>query len=136
MTESSTTPTTADDVQPVGSIAMVTIDCADATELATFYAKLLGMKITYSDGSVAMITGDSGPALGFGSEEGYTPPAWPDERCEKQFHLDLKVADIAEAEQASLALGATRPDVQPGGDRWRVMLDPGGHPFCLTLWQT
>jgi hypothetical protein len=24
-----------------------------------------------------------------------------------------------------------RPDHQPGGDRWRVLLDPAGHPFCL-----
>ena len=39
------------------------------------------------------------------------------------------------AAAASLKLGATRPDHQPGGDRWRVLLDPAGHPFCLTLWQ-
>ena len=121
---------------PVGSVAMVTIDCADATELATFYSQLLGMTIAYQDDNVAMITGDSGPALGFGNVDHYTPPPWPDENSQKQFHLDLKVADIAAAEVASEKLGATRPDHQPGGDRWRVMLDPAGHPFCLTLWQT
>jgi hypothetical protein len=27
---------------PVARVAMVTIDCADATELATFYSRLLG----------------------------------------------------------------------------------------------
>jgi catechol 2,3-dioxygenase-like lactoylglutathione lyase family enzyme len=119
---------------PVASVAMVTIDCADATELATFYSRLLGMTIAYQDDSVAMITGDSGPALGFGTVDHYSPPPWPDEKSEKQFHLDLKVDDISAAETACVQLGATRPEHQPGGDRWRVMLDPAGHPFCLTLW--
>ena len=119
---------------PVARVAMVTIDCADATELATFYSRLLGMTIAYQDDSVAMITGDSGPALGFGTVDHYSPPPWPDEKSEKQFHLDLKVDDIAAAETTCVQLGATRPEHQPGGDRWRVMLDPAGHPFCLTLW--
>ena len=52
---------------PVASVAMVTIDCADATELATFYSRLLGMTIAYQDDSVAMITGDPGPRLPAGT---------------------------------------------------------------------
>ncbi len=28
--------------------------------------------------------------------------------------------------------GATKPEYQPGADRWRVLTDPAGHPFCLT----
>jgi hypothetical protein len=31
-----------------------------------------------------------------------------------------------------LELGAAKPDFQPGEDRWRVLLDPAGHPFCIT----
>lgn len=124
------------DITPVASVAMVTIDCADAGELAGFYSGLLGMTIAYQDENVAMITGAAGPALGFGVVEHYTPPPWPDEQSEKQFHLDLKVDDIAAAEQACVQLGATRPVHQPGGDRWRVLLDPAGHPFCLTRWQS
>ena len=31
-----------------------------------------------------------------------------------------------------LELGALKCDVQPDPDRWRVYLDPAGHPFCLT----
>lgn len=124
------------DTTPVASVAMVTIDCADAAELATFYSRLLGMTIAYQDENVAMITGDGGgPALGFGVVDHYAPPPWPDEKSEKQFHLDLKVDDIAAAERACLDLGATRPEHQPGGDRWRVLLDPAGHPFCLTRWE-
>ncbi len=30
-----------------------------------------------------------------------------------------------------VALGARVPDEQPG-ETWRVLVDPGGHPFCLT----
>jgi hypothetical protein len=49
----------------------------------------------------------------------------------QQFHLDLGVEDLDAAEKLALGLGAVRPDHQPGGDRWRVLLDPAGHPFCL-----
>ena len=38
-------------------------------------------------------------------------------------------ADAAAAR--CVELGATRPDEQPG-ESWRVLLDPSGHPFCLT----
>ncbi len=56
--------------------------------------------------------------------------AWPDDG-RKQFHLDLAVTDIAEAERRCVGLGASVPDEQPG-DTWRVLIDPGGHSFCLT----
>lgn len=36
-----------------------------------------------------------------------------------------------EAERRLLQLGATRPEYQPN-ERWRVLVDPAGHPFCLT----
>jgi hypothetical protein len=45
-------------------------------------------------------------------------------------HLDLTADDLAAAEQRALALGAALPE-QPA-TRWRVLLDPAGHPFCLT----
>ena len=41
------------------------------------------------------------------------------------------VADLDEGEKAAVELGATVADPQPG-ETWRVMLDPSGHPFCLT----
>ena len=37
----------------------------------------------------------------------------------------------ARAEEAAVELGATVPEDQPG-ETWRVLLDPAGHPFCLT----
>ena len=47
-------------------------------------------------------------------------------------HLDVAVDDIERAESLALSLGATRASYQPSPDRWRVMIDPAGHPFCLT----
>jgi hypothetical protein len=46
--------------------------------------------------------------------------------------MDLDVDDVAEAVERCLELGASKPDFQPGdGDRWTVLLDPAGHPFCV-----
>ncbi|MGH9129744.1 MAG: VOC family protein [Acidimicrobiales bacterium] len=70
-------------------------------------------------------------AIGFGRVEGYAPPAWPDSSSPKRFHLDLYVDDLASAEAACRELGANVPDLQPGGERWRVLTDPGGNPFCI-----
>ena len=59
----------------------------------------------------------------------YNAPQWPDPAHPQQFHLDVEVADVEEAEPKLLALGATRLDGE--GDNWRVYADPAGHPFCL-----
>ena len=40
-----------------------------------------------------------------------------------------ETSDVATKEM--LELGATLPEFQPG-ETWRVLLDPSGHPFCLT----
>ena len=113
-------------------LAMVTLDCGDPRAEAEFWSAALGGQVAHSEDDYAMVTSGAGPALGFGRLDGYAPPAWPDEGGTKQFHLDLAVDDLAAAEAALRALGATVPEFQPGGDRWRVLLDPAGHPFCLT----
>ncbi len=112
-------------------LAMVTLDCADPQKASAFWAALLGWEQTYGDENYAMLKGPS-HALGFGRVPDYDPPAWPNERGSKQFHFDLAVEDIPAIQDRCVELGATVPDEQPGGDRWRVLLDPEGHPFCLT----
>ncbi len=59
------------------------------------------------------------------------PPEWPNHRGTKQFHLDLAVDDLDAAARQCVGLGASLPAEQPG-ETWRVLLDPSGHPFCLT----
>ncbi|TDQ51438.1 VOC family protein [Actinorugispora endophytica] len=112
------------------TLAMVTIDCADPARLSAFYAAVLGWEVRHSEDEYAMIAGEGTP-IGFGRVPGHQPPTWPDESGAKRFHLDTHVTDLAEAEARFVRLGATRPVHQPGGERWRVLLDPEGHPFCV-----
>ena len=117
---------------PVGSLAMVTLDSSDASRDAAFWSAVLGWTIAYDGDGMAMLSGPTS-ALGFGTIPGYRPPPWPNPEGSKQFHFDLAVGDLAAAEHRCVELGATVPDDQPGEGRWRVLLDPSGHPFCLTL---
>jgi predicted enzyme related to lactoylglutathione lyase len=112
------------------SLIMFNIDCADPRELARFYGELLGWEVTASEDEYAMVS-DGHSSIGFGRVEGYAPPAWPDTDSTKRYHLDLRVDDVDAAEKACHALGAATPEFQPGGEGWRVLTDPAGHPFCL-----
>jgi predicted enzyme related to lactoylglutathione lyase len=114
----------------VASLYMVNLDCADPRVMAGFYSALLGWEMPYLEDEYSMVS-DGTTSIGFGRVESYSPPTWPDGEHSKQYHLDLRVRDVAKAEAVSRELGATVPDFQPGGERWRVMLDPEGHPFCL-----
>lgn len=113
------------------SLAMINLDCADPAALADFYHQVLGWKVAHSQDEYAMITGEGGQSIGFGRVPGYQPPRWPADADPKRYHLDLYVDDLAEAARRCRELGAGTPDFQPDGDRWLVLLDPAGHPFCL-----
>ena len=114
------------------TIAMISLDCAEVTPVADIWKAALGYEQVAGDGdNYAMLTSGGGPALGFGKVEDYQPPAWPNERGSKQFHFDLACDDIEATERQCLELGAALADPQPG-ETWRVLVDPGGHPFCLT----
>ncbi|MCT2592145.1 VOC family protein [Streptomyces sp. N2-109] len=108
----------------------VVIDCADPAVLADFYRKATGWEILYSDQDFASL-GNGGPVqVAFQRIEGYQAPGWPDGR--KHAHLDLTVTDLARTAKELLAIGAAKPEFQPGGGEWVVLTDPEGHPFCLT----
>jgi Glyoxalase-like domain len=64
----------------------------------------------------------------------YQAPRWPSSSQPQQFHLDVTVDDMDRAESETLAIGATKAEVQPSEkDDFRVFLDPAGHPFCLCV---
>ena len=112
-------------------IAMVTLDCAEVAPSAEFWSAFLGYEVTASSDDYAMLTAPSGgPALGLGRVEDHQPPSWPD-TGRKQFHLDLAVDDLDASAERAVTLGARLADPQPG-ETWRVLIDPAGHPFCLT----
>jgi catechol 2,3-dioxygenase-like lactoylglutathione lyase family enzyme len=112
-------------------LRMTTLDCADVAAEATFWSQLLGYDVVAQEEEYAMLTGPGGAALGFGKVPDYEPPAWPNEHGTKQFHFDLACDDVEAAEARAVELGATLAEPQPG-ETWRVLLDPAGHPFCLT----
>ncbi len=59
----------------------------------------------------------------------YQPPQLPGSAI---VHLDLGAdGDPADAISLAIALGATEDALQPD-KLWRILLDPAGHPFCIT----
>ena len=116
--------------RPAVTIGMINIDSSDAAAAGRFWAALTGWEVVASGDGYAMVSG-GGHNLGFGTVPGYQPPAWPNEHGSKQFHLDLACEDMTATEAKAVELGATVVDPQPG-ETWRVLLDPSGHPFCLT----
>jgi predicted enzyme related to lactoylglutathione lyase len=107
------------------------LDCPDPAALATFYGAMLDWPVKVDD-DWAEIRADYGDCIGFQKVDPYTPPQWPGQDVPQQVHLDVNVDDLDEAEQAVIALGATKHENQPG-EKFRVFLDPAGHTFCLCL---
>ena len=104
----------------------ISLDCRDPQGLADFYRGLLGgHQLWAKETSVGIQV--PGGVLVAQRIDGYVPPVWPGTAI---VHLDLTADDLPAAEELAVALGATLPD-QPDS-RWRVLLDPAGHPFCLT----
>lgn len=119
------------DPAPVGRLASISVDTTDPAALADFYARLLGMHRIFErpDGSVIALS-DGRIALTVMYAADHVPPSWPEPG--QQLHLDIAVLDLPAAVATALALGAVEAAHQPGADVWRVLLDPAGHPFCLT----
>lgn len=116
----------------VATLKMLTLDSSDVRRDARFWSAVLGWEIAHEEDEYAMLSGPGGMALGLGVIPDYEAPGWPNAHGSKQFHLDLAVDDLDESVAKCVELGATLPAEQPG-ERWRVLLDPSGHPFCLTL---
>ncbi|MFE0591255.1 VOC family protein [Micromonospora echinospora] len=115
-------------------LCAITLDCPDPLALATFYQQATGLPANpKSDADFAGLDGADGLFIGFQRVDDYRAPRWPDQTVPQQFHLDFAVDDLDEAEARLLELGAGRPDHQPDEDRWRVLTDPAGHPFCLVV---
>jgi predicted enzyme related to lactoylglutathione lyase len=113
----------------IARFPVIVLDCPDPEVMAAFYGALLDWKVETSPGW-ADVRADYGQTIAFQQVEGYTPPDWPGQEIPQQMHLDVDVDDLDAAEEATLKLGATKHEHQPG-TTFRVFLDPAGHPFCL-----
>lgn len=117
----------------ISSIIGIAFDCLNANELADFYVNISGWKKEISGDEWAGVRVPNGILLVFQAVEGYVPPVWPWEKGKQQqmAHIDFKVDNLQEAEKLALKYGALKADVQ-FYDTSTVMVDPAGHPFCLS----
>lgn len=118
------------------SIIGIAFDCLDANKLADFYVALSGWKKEIASENWAGIRTPEEILLVFQTVEDYVPPVWPWKTGEQQqmAHIDFKVENLQQAEEHALRCGATKPAIQYF-DTSTVMLDPAGHPFCLSTVQ-
>ena len=111
---------------PPAKLVAISLGCPDPQQLADFYLALLGGRQLWAKESSVGIE-VPGAVLVAQQVDSYVPPDWPGTAV---VHLDLTADDLGAAGERAVALGATLPE-QPD-PRWRVLLDPAGHPFCLT----
>src|SRR5262245_49737227 len=116
----------------VARLASIVFDCADPASLARFWAELLGGEIAVDGGAFVAVRTDSGWLAAF-QVPNYQPPTWPDGDVPKQMHVDLSVDDLEVAQAEAVRLGARVAERQPDSAYYRVLLDPAGHPFCLSI---
>src|SRR5689334_8881816 len=93
------------------ALLSLTFDCTNAQTLATFWAGVLGRKV--SDGA-------SDELASIETEPAWTFMAVPEPKKSKnRLHVDLGVRDLAAETERVLALGATKKDTfDEGGYRW------------------
>jgi predicted enzyme related to lactoylglutathione lyase len=118
----------------IGRLRSVVVDCRQPRALAEFWRDVLGGTVSSDDEddeTWVVLTDSDGRRLAFQQAPEHLPPTFPDPCGSQQFHLDIKVADIDDAEAKVLALGATRVIDAPGEEDFRVYRDPAGHTFCL-----
>ncbi|WP_405688829.1 VOC family protein [Streptomyces sp. NBC_00057] len=108
----------------------ITIDCADAYELAGFWSGVLGAPLSAEDapGDPEALVEAPGAALLFISV--------PEPKSAKnRLHLDIQPQDRTRDEEVErlLGLGATlvADHRKPNGRGWATLADPEGNEFCV-----
>jgi hypothetical protein len=112
-------------------LGSVSLECAEPAPLAAFWAGLLGGEIAFESDDFVAVKLDH-VWLSTVRVENYEAPTWPSDEVPQQMHLDLAVDDLETATAEAISLGAEKASVQPAPDRWTVLIDPAGHPFCVT----
>ncbi|GAA5167304.1 VOC family protein [Pseudonocardia eucalypti] len=117
---------------PIATFSLVALDCPDPRALAGFYARITGWPVDQDADGWVQLRSPGGATIAFQRAPGLRPPDWPSDERPQQLHLDFDVPDLDEGERRVLAIGARKADYQPS-EKFRVYLDPAGHPFCLVL---
>ncbi|WP_426562613.1 VOC family protein [Angustibacter sp. McL0619] len=109
-------------------VVAVSLDCADHHALAAFYRRLLDGELLWTHESASAVR-CGGFVLVTQQCSDYREPTWPGASI---VHLDLNGdGELDELADRAVSLGARLAQPQPD-PRWRVLLDPAGHPFCIT----
>ena len=118
----------------------LTLDCADAEVLGSFYADVLGWQITARDGTgwLQLRNPDGGVGLNIQAEDALRTAglARTAGRQAKMMHFEVLVDDLEAAVRLVRRSGGSEAPHQPPDrdpTRIRIMLDPAGHPFCMFL---
>jgi hypothetical protein len=109
------------------TIANVTFDCTDPTELAGFWSAALDRAVDAGASAFFATIGaaEAGPTLMFLKVD---EPKTAKNRC----HLDLVADDRAKECQRLVDLGAQHvAEHDEYGLRWTVLRDPSGNEFCI-----
>lgn len=108
----------------------VTIDCADAYALASFWARVLDARLSDDDkpGDEEALVESPGAFLLFIQV--------PEPKAAKnRVHLDLQPQDRTRDEEVErlIGIGATLLDDRrnPDGTGWATLADPEGNEFCV-----
>ncbi len=116
----------------IGKLRSTVLDCRNPRSLAEFYAEVLGgTPVAGGDDDWVVLTDPAGRRLAFQRAPEHKAPEFPDPTGSQQFHLDIEIDDIDDAERQVIALGATRVTGATEDDAFRVYRDPAGHTFCL-----
>jgi predicted enzyme related to lactoylglutathione lyase len=116
----------------ISKLGSVSLNCPDPHELALFYSALLEKEITFESDDFSAIQLDN-LWLSMQRVEGFKASTWPNNELPSHVHLDFSVANLDAGQDAAIAAGARLAPEQPSPERWRVLLDPVGHPFCITM---
>jgi hypothetical protein len=115
------------------------LDCDNPVDLAHFYSKITGLKIQpFDEGETAetcewleLWDEKNRTKMAFQKIENYVKPTWPTGNLPQQAHMDFHAKDLDIAEKQMFEIGAVKAEFQPKPHRFRVYLDPAGHPFCI-----
>jgi Glyoxalase-like domain len=116
----------------IARLAAVSLDTDDPPGLAEFYRELLDLEVLIETDAFIVLKGGA-ILVALMKVDDHRAPDWPEGATPKQMHLELAVTDLDTSEAQAIAIGAVKADVQPNADVARVMIDPAGHPFCLTI---
>lgn len=120
------------------SINAITLDCANAKQLAEFWSNVLDRPIDAGEPEPSNFfasIGRSGPSSDDSNNTGPVMMfiAVPEGKTAKnRMHLDLSTADRAAEVERLVGLGATFiHDKDEWGVRWTTLSDPEGNEFCV-----